>query len=206
MLNLTDALIDDAISQAFSDQDEIIPESERWTCDTLDRAVYASDKLRVLLDRQEEIDRAGRQRIAEATRATERWMAREQARLQGAVDWWMGNLRAYHDRQREALGAEKVKTLHLPTLRLEYRKQPDVWERDTASLLAYVQTTGHPEFVKTTLSLDWSGMKKALSPTDEGTVVLKATGEEVPGITVTPGEETWKIARETPSATPEVDG
>jgi phage host-nuclease inhibitor protein Gam len=81
----------------------------------------------------------------------------------------------------------------LPSGKLVMKKPSMEFERDDESLLSWLKENGHPEFIKTKESVDWSSLKKTLVVV--GGSVTDEDGQIVPCITAVEKPAEFKIAK-----------
>lgn len=79
----------------------------------------------------------------------------------------------------------------LPSGKLVCKHQEPEFERQDDKLLDWLKKSGKQEFVKVTESVDWAGLKKTVSVV--GTQMATEDGEVIPGITVIPREDVFKV-------------
>jgi len=110
------------------------------------------------------------------------------------VDFFEGRLREY----MESVPVKETKTqisYALPSGKLVVSKPAQSYVHDDAAIIEWCRASNNVSFIKskTVESLDWSGLKKAITTAPDGTVVLADTGELVPGATSIMTESKFKV-------------
>lgn len=113
------------------------------------------------------------------------------------VRFFEGMLREYFESRVDAGFAKATKTkvgYKLPTgeLVLKHREPEYEYKKNQEKTIAYLKDSGLEEFVKVKEELDWSGLKQHCQVSGNS-VVLKETGEVIPGIEATEREDEFKV-------------
>lgn len=172
---------------AAIDDPEAAESSGLFVIDSLDAANWAVRKLAVHTARFAKVE-------AFARRERERldnYVEGERQRAERATGFLAGLLRRYH----ESRLAEDptAKTIRLPAGDLTARKAPDVWDIDPDVFVAWAEANRREDLIRRPgVEVDRNAVKKLFTVTDRG-VVDPATGEVVDGVTVTVGEDTYKV-------------
>ena len=118
--------------------------------------------------------------LAEDRKASiDQWKAEQIQKRQDVIDSLTNQLQVYAE---DRLAKSKKKSVSLPSGKFGFRKQPAKIEHDDVTLLVYAKAS-NPEYVNVKESLDWAGLKKSCSV--DGTRMVDANGEILPGVTVT---------------------
>ncbi len=145
------------------------------------RAVWKIGRIEAELEEDEALHKAERARL-------DAWITDRRLRAEKAIEFLTTLTAGFHaivlaeDPQR--------KTIKLPAGDLVARKQPDVWEIDTPTVLAWAVENGREDLIRRRdPEVDRPAVKKALRPADGSSRALDpASGELVPGVKVTQGE------------------
>lgn len=167
---------------------EAAESSGMFTIDSLDKANWAVKKIAV---------HAAKVAEAEAFVQRERdrltvWLDGERTKALESTSFLAGLLRRYHeDRLAED---PKAKTIHLPAGDLTARKAPDRWDIDDEEfLVTWAEQAGWGDIVRRRdPEVDRNALKRTFHVTESGAVVAP-DGEQVPGVSVTPGEVAFKV-------------
>lgn len=156
--------------------DELVPES--WSVTDAGSACWAIQKIR-----ERELQR---DRYIQGCNATiERYSAlakQERENCDNSTQFFKDKL--YDWFQNEPKRNLKASyAVDLPDGKLTLTKPKPDYIRDDAALLEYLEKAA-PEYIKTTRSVNWSELKKAIADAGEVAVLLKS-GEVIDGITVT---------------------
>lgn len=114
-------------------------------------------------------------------------------RLNGDIDYLKVLLSKYFAAQQEAGCTKKTKTqtsYALPTGKLVMKHQEPSYEVKDEELVPWLEKAA-PEFVKVKKSADWASLKKSLA--QFGDHMITEDGEAVPGVTVTPRPDIFKV-------------
>lgn len=158
---------------------------DRWVCDTLGKAAWASKKLAEIREQQAEVVAVAEAEIAKY----QEWANEQLEALEPSAGFFEYHLMAYALEQREKTGA---KTTTLPHAVVETRtKNPGVKVEDEAATLMWAHS--HlPSAIKVKESLSLTELKK-LDLVEGVGVVDRVTGEQVPGLAITSTEITAKV-------------
>ena len=159
---------------------------EGFVCDTLERAVWAGEKLAHLRKQQQDIHEVASAKINKL----EAWAVQEESKLDAHATYFEGLLAGYMRQQHAA--DPKRKSLTLPDCVLKLRQQPAQYTHDDAALLVWAKASA-AQCVQTVERLDWAALKKQLAPQEDGSAVDTGTGEVVPGVTVTQGSVAFSV-------------
>lgn len=116
--------------------------------------------------------------------------ARNQA--QATVDVMTSLLRAYFDRVPHRV-TKTQQSYALPMGKLVCKQQEPEYTRDNQRLVAWMESAGRQDMVKTQKTADWPALKKVCVPQKDGRVVDAETGEVVDGVTATPREPVFQV-------------
>lgn len=117
--------------------------------------------------------------VADLVRSATEWQrSRQQARA-ADVAFFEGLLREWHESRLAQ--DPNLRSIDLPSGTLQFRKQPDKWNRDEAAILDWLEEQGHTTFTKKALT--WAEFKKEATVKD-GKAYWNHTGELVPSISV----------------------
>jgi hypothetical protein len=163
-------------------QDEHTP----FVCQTLDQAIWASERLAELKHKQDEIQATAEVRIARL----KEWATSEAGKLDNSINYFTVLLAHYMAEQNAA--NPKTKSVTLPDAVLKLRKQPDQYDREDAVLMPWV-TVYAQDMVKVSTSVDWASLKKHIAVMADGTAIYKDTGDVIPGVTVTEGIVSFSV-------------
>jgi hypothetical protein len=139
-------------------------------------------------------------KIREKKQELEKWKAHYAAQLEavkksieGDIAYFENSLEQYF-RMQQAEGntraAEKSISYKLPSGKLVLKKQEPEFEFDKDKLLDWLENND-PEYIKVERSPRWGELKKKL--TIDGTSMITEDAEVVPGITVVPRDEIFKV-------------
>ena len=101
------------------------------------------------------------------------------------------SLRAYLD----MVPVKKTKTqvsYEFPGGKLVLKAQGPEYERDDAALVPWLKENGLGDLVKVKETANWAELKKGLKESPDGTAMVTADGEIVPGVKVTQREPEFK--------------
>lgn len=170
-----------ALGEAWDDLEQHLIGDEAELPEVLGDLDHVERTLRAIAWRRRKIAQAEQVAQAVIERAQEH-VAAERKRFDPA--FLEDRLRAYH---RARLADDpKAKTLRFPSGELTARKQPERWDIDDETFLAWAQRTGRAEFVRTKVEVDRQAAKRRLSVKDG--IVVTDDAELVPGVSVTPGD------------------
>lgn len=172
--------LDTALDQ-YVPADAIDAETGEFVVDNMEKAVWAADKLRRAADAIAERNAAAEKRKA----LIDAWLADANAADEHAVGYFEQLLAYYMQAVNEA--DPKRKSVKLPGVTVAARKRPDAWTFDDDAFVAWALDGSAPDLVRTKHEVDKAAAKRDLVAAD-GVAVLPATGEAVPGVTITPGE------------------
>ena len=108
------------------------------------------------------------------------------------VEWAERNLRAYF----EMVPKKQTKTqqsYQLPSGTLVLKKQEPKFDQDDEKLVPWLKANKMEAMVKVKESSDWKELKKQLKLGPDGTSMVTAEGEVVPGVIVTPREDKFTV-------------
>lgn len=106
------------------------------------------------------------------------------APIDSEMEYIKQNLIAWHMEQED-------KTIKLPYANLKSRTQPQDFVKDDDALMEWVRVNAD-EFIRTEVSVDWSGLKKNIV-VDGERVIMSDTGEIVDGLTAKPREVKYSV-------------
>lgn len=104
--------------------------------------------------------------------------------IDNEIEYIKQNLIAWHMEQED-------KTIKLPYANLKSRTQPQDYIKDEDALMEWVRVNAD-EFIRTEVSVDWSGLKKNIV-VDGERVILSETGEIVDGLVAKPREVKYSV-------------
>lgn len=84
----------------------------------------------------------------------------------------------------------------LPGGKLVQKHQQPAYETDDDKLVPWLKQNFMGQLVKVRESADWAGLKKVVTVTPDGMHVATDDGEIVPGVTVTPRPDVFKVEME----------
>ena len=84
----------------------------------------------------------------------------------------------------------------LPGGKLIQKHQQPAYETDDDKLVPWLKQNFMGQLVKVKESADWAGLKKVVTVTPDGMHVATDDGEIVPGVTVTPRPDVFKVEME----------
>ena len=138
------------------------------------------------------------QRIKEAEEQYERmeaWytlqMSRAKQLRDRTVAWAEGSLRAYFDLV-PTKNTKTQRTYELPGGKMVLKHQAPSFDQNDEKLVPWLKAN-RPELVKVKESSNWAELKKELTISSDGTSVVTADGEIVPGVTVTQREDKFTV-------------
>ena len=122
-------------------------------------------------------------RIREKQEDTQRWKEhydhqlatikesndRDIAYFEGLLAEYFGKV-PHHD-------TKTMRKYSLPSADLVLKHQQPEWEHDDSVLLPWLKEVGETQYIKVKETLDWAGMKKELTVTEDGEIIYKPTGE-----------------------------
>nr|DAL33532.1 MAG TPA_asm: hypothetical protein [Caudoviricetes sp.] len=150
---------------------------EHWVPDNNDSAEWCLQKIREYKAEKWEKGKFYTEQIAKLNT----WLEAATKPLDMNIEHFQNLLQLYADK---ALEGKKKRAVSLPSGKFGFRKsQPEIL-RDEAVLLPYCKTN-YPDAVKVKESVDWAKLKGRCDITDKG-AIDPATGEIIPGVTVTP--------------------
>lgn len=139
------------------------------------------------------------QKIHEAEEEKQKWsdFYKEQLRkicdsCDSTISTMMHYLEKYFGTVQHKITATE-ENYRLPSGKLVMKKPSTELERDDESLLSWLKENGHPEFIKTKESVDWSSLKKTLVVV--GGSVTDEDGQIVPCINVVEKPAEFKIGK-----------
>ena len=100
------------------------------------------------------------------------------------IAWAERGLRAYLDMVPAAKRTKTQISYELPGGKLVLKAQAPEYERDEAVLVPWLKKNGLKDLVKVKESANWAELKKTLKESPDGTCMVTADGEIVPGIKV----------------------
>ena len=128
-------------------------------------------------------------KIKEAQADTAKWAEHFAAQLekvkaanQSTIDYMTGKLAQYFATVPHKDSKTQSK-YELPSATLIRKQQQPQYSCDDSELLAYLDGSGHADYVKTVRSPDWAAFKK-ITTVQDGALVDTETGEIVRGVTV----------------------
>lgn len=116
-------------------------------------------------------------------------MAEAQKQMENKTSGLEGMLRGYFDSVPHK-ATKTQETYKLPSGTLKLKRGGLEYVRDEETLLPWVKGNA-PAFVKTKESVDWAGLKGAV--TVAGSSIVDENGEAVPGVTVVEKPDTFSI-------------
>lgn len=136
-------------------------------------------------------------REAEADRA--KWKAHYEAQMEkvneaadSAVNYFTAKLEEYFATVPHK-ATKTQESYSLPTGKLIRKKQQPEYERDDNKLVPWLKQNFMGQLVKVKESADWASLKTLVHVTPDGANVATDDGEIVPGVTVTPRPDVFKI-------------
>ena len=139
-------------------------------------------------------------REAEADRA--KWKAHYEAQMEkvneaadSTVNYFTAKLEEYFQTVPHK-AAKASESYALPSGKLIRKKQQPEYKRDDAELVPWLEKNFMGQLVKVEKSADWAGLKKVVNITPDGLHVATDDGEIVPGVTVTPRPDVFKVEME----------
>jgi len=140
------------------------------------------------------------QKIAEKKAELAKWEAHYTGLLAAVreetdrdIAWFENKLQGYFLDQQIARNTKKTKTqtsYSLPSGKLVVRHREPTYDRKAEELLPWLKQN-HPELVKVKEEENWAELKKLLKV--HGESMITADAEIVPGITVTPRPDEFKV-------------
>lgn len=123
------------------------------------------------------------------------WLKKETEQRQNSIEYFESLLREYGYKLKEK--DSKLKTHSLPFGDLKFRKQQPEWKYEDDKLLESVKEIwgGESGLIKVKETVNKALLKKHndIAITDDGRLVLPATGEVIEGVTVTERPEKFEI-------------
>jgi hypothetical protein len=191
--HLEDAYDVDIDEQIELHEGEVMEEAlrQRFVIDDEDKATWALRKLARL--KGEEAADAEQVRV-EFDRITT-WQDERETQRERQVAFFAGLLREYHE--GELAKDPSKKSIKLPAGTLKSRAGSPKWTIDPDPFLEWFDNDEKiredcPELVRVKREPALSAIKETFEPKDDR-VVYTVTGEFVPGVTVEPGERTFKV-------------
>ena len=140
-------------------------------------------------------------RIAEANDQYERmeaWYTFQLSKAKEVRDrtlaWAMSNLRGYMD-MVPAKSAKTQSSYELPGGKLVLKKQEPKFEQNDEVLVPWLKQNGMAEMVAVKEEAKWKDLKPKLKVSPDGTAMVTADGEIVPGVTVTPRGDKFTVTQ-----------
>lgn len=139
---------------------------------------------------------------AEADRAM--WKAHYEAQMEKvnkaadeSIAYFTGKLEEYFATVPHK-ATKTTESYSLPGGKLVQKKQNPEYKTDDAELLQWLKENFMFDFIKTKTveSADWAGLKKIVTVTPDGAHVATDDGEIIPGVTVTPRPDVFKVEME----------
>lgn len=139
------------------------------------------------------------QKIREAQEDVQKWEAHYANQLQKvkdeankAIEYFTAKLEEYFDTvPRKATKTQE--SYSLPTGKLIRKKQQPEYERDDNKLVPWLKQNFMGQLVKVKEFADWASLKTLVHVTPDGANVATDDGEIVPGVTVTPRPDVFKV-------------
>lgn len=139
------------------------------------------------------------QKIREAEADRAKWKAHYEAQMEkvneaadSAVSYFTDKLEEYFATVPHK-AAKASESYALPSGKLIRKKQQPEYKRDDAELVPWLEKNFMGQLVKIEKSADWAGLKKVVNVTQDGLHVATDEGEIVPGVTVTPRPDVFKV-------------
>lgn len=124
------------------------------------------------------------------------WIDERRRATENETRWARDALERYH---REALAMdERLKTISLPSGKLKAYKRPDQWDVDAETFCPWAQDNAR-ELVRVKVEPDKAAIKNLLVAREDLSTAIEsgatdpATGEIVPGVTITPGTVRFSV-------------
>lgn len=191
-------MTDTVLSHPGPDEPVIDPETgEAYTAEgpfIVDNDRKATWAMRKLLEHQQEV--AGIISIAEAEIARiQQWADEQAAKHSTSIAYFEAQLTRYAATVREESGG-KVKSISTPYGKVTSRAGTDKWVIDDEAFLDWARET-HPDWIRTVeqRAVDVPTLKTAFValPTGDGVSAVTPDGDIVPGISIVPGETSFKV-------------
>lgn len=167
---------------------------EQFVCDNDMKAEWCLNKIRRIRAEQkretEELDKQMQFYMDQK--------AMVEAKADDEVSFFEGILRGYFNRREEEGFTKEAKTkvsYRLPTgeLVLKHREPEYEYKKKQDEAIKFLEKTDFGSaFIKTKKELNWNDLKP-FTKVDGNTVVIKETGEVIPGITATEREDEFKV-------------
>ena len=119
------------------------------------------------------------------------WLAAEQDKLSGTIDYMTALLEEYHRPLYEA-DPKQNKTISLPCGKLQWRKVPTKFERDEDKLVECLMANQMTDFIETRFKPRWGELKKQVVVKD-GFVYDQETGLLLDGVRAIELGEEFKV-------------
>lgn len=100
------------------------------------------------------------------------------------IAWAERGLQAYLEMVPAAKRTKTQVSYELPGGKLVLKAQAPEYERDDAELVPWLKNNGLTDLVKVKESANWAELKKTLKEGPDGTCMITADGEIVPGVKV----------------------
>lgn len=144
------------------------------------------------------------QKIREAETDRAMWKAHYEAQMQKVNESADSTVAYFTARLEEYFASvphkstKTTESYSLPGGKLVQKKQQPEYKTDDAELLQWLKENFMFDFIKTKTveSADWAGLKKIVTVTPDGAHVATDDGEIIPGVTVTPRPDVFKVEME----------
>lgn len=166
---------------------------EKFICDTDMKAEWCLNKIRKI--------RAEQQRETEELERQMQFYVDQKAMIDHNADedvaFFEGILRGYFNNRVDAGFTKETKkqvTYKLPsgTLKVKHLEPKYDYKTGAKDAITFLKENKMEQYVKVKEELDWDDLKK-LTKVVDGAVVLKETGEIVPGITATARDDEFSV-------------
>lgn len=142
------------------------------------------------------------QKIREAQEDVQKWESHYANQLQKvkdeaqkAIDYFTAKLEEYFASVPHK-ATKTQESYSLPGGKLIQKHQQPSYETDDDKLVPWLKQNFMGQLVKVKESADWAGLKKVVTVTPDGMHVATDDGEIVPGVTVTPRPDVFKVEME----------
>ena len=140
--------------------------------------------------------------IHEAQQDKERWKKHYAAQLEkvnaesdNRIAYFTARLEEYFARVPHK-ATKTTESYTLPGGKLILKRQQPEYKVDDAALVPWLEESFMGQLVKVEKKADWAGLKKVVTVTPDGAHVATDDGEIVPGVTVTPRPDVFKVEME----------
>jgi len=158
-------------------QDEEVEKRETFVVDTKEKANWGVRKIAHIDKQMEENINIVKDEIQKLNN----WLESENSKLQAEIDWFSSLIEPWFRKlNQESKG--KIKTIKLPDGEIQLRKQPTNYTRNDEELLSFLRSSDRQEFIKVKESPNWAMLKRQTVVVNNTTVIIKGTGEIVPGV------------------------